>query len=66
MMGKILTAQFQEKISYSLERQERCRKATRGTHGLLYIHQHIFKKAKTWRENVAMSWTDDKKGQSHR
>ena len=68
-MWKILTAQIREEIFYSLtshslfpEKQKGCRKGSRGTADLLYIDQHILSESNTRRKNVAMAWTDYKKG----
>ena len=67
MMWKIEIIHSKEEIYYSFEwygqypgEQTGCRKETKGTDDVVYIDQHIFKEAKTRREDVAMSWIDYK------
>ena len=43
------------------DEQKGCRKGSRGTAELLYIHQHILNERKTRRKNLAMAWIDYKK-----
>ena len=67
-MCKILTAQIEEEIYFSLtgrelfpKEQKGRRKGSRGTGELLYIDQHIPHKSKTRQNNLAITWIDYKK-----
>ena len=44
-----------------LEEEKRFRMGTRGTNELIYIDQDIIKEIKLERENIAMTWIDNKK-----
>ena len=43
------------------EEQKGCRKGSRGTNDLLYIHRAVIKEAKSRNKNLAMVWIDYKK-----
>ena len=67
MMWKILTTQNRKEIDDLLlsnglfpEKLRGYRKEERRTGELLYINQHILKKNKTRRKNLAIAWIDDK------
>ena len=68
IMWKILTSLIREEIYHRLEghgqfpeEQKGCGKGTRRTNHLLCTDQHIIKKVKTKRKNVAMAWVEYKR-----
>ena len=48
-------------MGLSRDEQKGCHKGTRGTGDLLNIDQHILKKSKTRRKNIAIACFDNKK-----
>ena len=67
-MRKLLTGVIADQIYAHLdqekllpEEQKGCRKGSRGTNDLLYIHRAVIKEVKPRKKNLAMAWTDYKK-----
>ena len=68
LMWKLLTGVISDQIYASLdqekslpEEQKECRKDSRGSNDLLYIHRAVIKEVKSRNKNLAMAWIDYKK-----
>ena len=68
LIGKLLTGVIADQIYAYLDQekllpdeQKGCRKASRGTHDLLYIDRAVIQEGKSRNKNLAMAWIDYKK-----